>query len=168
MTTSIITPTDSPDKVDFLRQMEATDNLRAMLAEAVSLLYAQFETVLCAARDVDELDEDFNLIADMFGFQQCPDRADKDALRKAYKTARAKIYRSMPYPEYLTTEHWQTMREKALERADHRCQVCNTSLGSLHVHHRTYERRGRESLRDLIVLCNDCHRTFHEHGKLAS
>ena len=48
-----------------------------------------------------------------------------------------------------------------------RCQVCNTDKSILDTHHRTYERLGRELDGDLIVLCRDCHRIFHENGKLA-
>lgn len=156
------------DTSDFLSLFEAIDSVRASLVNTVPVLYSQFEVVLSAAKDVDELDDDFRLIAGMFSHLQCPRKEDMDALREAYKTARARLYRAMPYDEYLKTEHWQTLREKALKRAGHRCQLCNTSLGSLHVHHRTYERRGRESLRDLIVLCADCHAMFHEQRKLAS
>ena len=75
--------------------------------------------------------------------------------------------RSMSYPEYLKTDHWQNVRRAALKRAKYRCQVCNTNQSVLHVHHRTYENRGQELARDVIVLCETCHRTFHENGQLA-
>src|SRR6516165_10155986 len=52
--------------------------------------------------------------------------------------------RTMPYREYLQTPEWQDRRRAALTRADRRCQVCNRSNRALHVHHRTYERRGAE------------------------
>lgn len=71
----------------------------------------------------------------------------------------------MPYQDYLRTAHWRTKRNEALVAARHRCQACNGDH-RLQVHHRTYERRGRELLGDLTVLCEDCHKTFHEHGKL--
>lgn len=75
--------------------------------------------------------------------------------------------RALPYSEYLKTDHWQQVRTAALKRAGYRCQVCNTNEKSLHVHHRTYEHRGQEYARDVIVLCADCHRLFHESGQLA-
>jgi hypothetical protein len=74
--------------------------------------------------------------------------------------------KSMPYQEYLRTDHWHDRRTVALERANNRCQVCNRT-DRLQVHHRTYERRGEEQPEDLIVLCNSCHRLFHDNGKLA-
>jgi hypothetical protein len=72
----------------------------------------------------------------------------------------------MPYDEYLKTAHWKLTREDALERAQQRCQVCNTDKRPLHVHHRSYERRGMELPEDLTVLCGNCHKLFHENSKL--
>ena len=71
--------------------------------------------------------------------------------------------RSMPYQEYLQTPEWRGRRMRKLDQADHRCQFCNRHQISLNVHHRTYENLGEELDGDLIVLCRDCHRTFHEH-----
>jgi 5-methylcytosine-specific restriction endonuclease McrA len=65
------------------------------------------------------------------------------------------------YQTYLRSEHWQTMRRLALEYAENSCQLC-CSPSPLHVHHRSYERLGREKLSDLIVLCEGCHRRFHD------
>lgn len=72
---------------------------------------------------------------------------------------------TMPYADYLKTDHWQSMREMALAISAHRCQVCN-SPNHLHVHHRTYENRGNEQSIDLTVLCAECHQLFHENRKL--
>jgi DNA replication protein DnaC len=69
--------------------------------------------------------------------------------------------KTMPYEEYLLTPEWQQKRGLVLDRASHRCQVCNTPW-LLNVHHRTYERRGEEALDDLTVLCKPCHELFHE------
>lgn len=74
--------------------------------------------------------------------------------------------RTMPYKEYLQTEHWRNLRGQMLKRAKFHCQLCNRGDISLHVHHRTYERRGNEQLSDLIVLCATCHETFHTNGAI--
>lgn len=79
--------------------------------------------------------------------------------------ARKRYLHTMPYPEYLKTEHWQEKRKEARERANERCQVCNATT-TLNVHHRTYVRRGYEEPEDLIVLCKGCHQLFHDNGKL--
>ena len=72
------------------------------------------------------------------------------------------------YADYLRTPHWQSMRTGALNRAGHRCQVCNASK-NLHVHHRTYERcPGNERAGDLTVLCADCHALYHDKPRVAT
>jgi len=73
----------------------------------------------------------------------------------------AAYLRSLPYEQYLQTEHWrENVRPAAIERADHRCQLCNGDRG-LHVHHNTYDRLGAELPSDVVVLCNQCH--WHHH-----
>ncbi len=74
--------------------------------------------------------------------------------------------RSMPYRDYLKTDHWHETRQARLRAARYRCQVCNAGDCQLNVHHRTYERRGNEAARDLVVLCEDCHLLFHRNGQL--
>lgn len=110
---------------------------------------------------------------------------DHRVARAWYESNRSRMYRvghqeegapfadlhvlySMPYAAYLRTDAWKRRRERHLRWAGHRCQVCNAPSGEavLHVHHRTYERRGAESASDLIVLCGDCHKLFHDHGRV--
>lgn len=66
----------------------------------------------------------------------------------------------MDYQEYLKSPEWRSKRSWALERAGHRCQVCNCA-GELHVHHRTYENLGHEQPGDVLVLCRACHGLYH-------
>ena len=67
----------------------------------------------------------------------------------------------LPYQQYLQTRHWKMLRSKALKKAKGKCQLCNASGKQLDVHHKTYDRKGKEKLTDLIVLCHDCHSKFH-------
>ena len=73
---------------------------------------------------------------------------------------------AMPYEEYLQTEEWKAKRMIAMHRADFRCQVCN-SKKELNTHHRHYQDVGNEKMKDLPVLCRECHELFHKHGRLA-
>lgn len=66
----------------------------------------------------------------------------------------------LPYSDYLNTAHWARLRAMALEHYGESCGLCSRTA-NLNVHHRTYDRRGREHINDLIVLCDDCHRRFH-------
>ncbi len=80
----------------------------------------------------------------------------------------AEMEREQTYSEYLASEEWQTRRKAALQRAGRRCQLCGASEGAaLHVHHNTYARVGAEQPGDLIVLCSDCHGTFHRERELS-
>ena len=82
------------------------------------------------------------------------------------RNERRRYLRSMPYRDYLKTPEWSAKRSDAMRRSRYRCQTC-ASGGELHVHHRTYVRRGDDRASDLSVLCADCHRVFHEHRSLA-
>jgi hypothetical protein len=80
------------------------------------------------------------------------------------------------YQRYLRSPHWQKVRAAALARAGNRCQGvidvwperpdrswptrCGQTRG-LQVHHKTYERLGREAPQDVFVLCDACHEAEH-------
>lgn len=73
---------------------------------------------------------------------------------------------SEEYKTYLASDEWKIRRKVALDAAENRCQLCNSDKRPHHVHHRTYERCGRETAADLIVLCKDCHEQFHGRAEL--
>lgn len=53
-----------------------------------------------------------------------------------------------------------------LNRDNYTCQCCGTKKGTLHVHHIIYRRNGgADTLDNLIILCEKCHKLLHE-GKL--
>lgn len=64
------------------------------------------------------------------------------------------------YAAYLESAHWQHMRAIAREHYGEQCVLCG-SADELDVYHRTYERRGRERLSDVTVLCRNCHAKHH-------
>ena len=104
--------------------------------------------------------------------RDCIDRRLKQSheefeARLVARAERIRQLKAMPYRDYLQTDHWQETRKDALRRAKFCCQTCSAK-GKLHVHHRTYVRRGEEWSSDLIVLCAGCHSIFHENGKLAN
>lgn len=71
----------------------------------------------------------------------------------------------VPYETYLSSTTWKSIRRQVLARDGYRCQRCGGRTG-LQIHHLTYERRGRESLSDLTVLCDHCHSRAHRYGLL--
>jgi len=64
------------------------------------------------------------------------------------------------YGEYLQSDHWSNVRQRALQRAEYACQLCK-SVDRLQVHHNTYDRLGCEADNDVVVLCRACHEAFH-------
>jgi 5-methylcytosine-specific restriction endonuclease McrA len=55
-----------------------------------------------------------------------------------------------------------------LDRDGHECTNCHATQfdgATLHTHHLTYCRRGRERLSDLITLCQNCHEQYHDRGE---
>jgi len=68
--------------------------------------------------------------------------------------------KDIPYSQYLFTKHWIVVRRLALERANHRCSICE-STHSLQVHHLTYDNLWHEYANDLTVLCDSCHTMLH-------
>lgn len=91
--------------------------------------------------------------------------AERDQQFEREREARAQRLhelRTMRYRDYLNSPEWQMIRQKKLRSARFCCELCNSANTVLDVHHKTYERRGQEHHRDLIVLCRDCHAKFHD------
>jgi 5-methylcytosine-specific restriction endonuclease McrA len=85
-----------------------------------------------------------------------------DTLVNIKKTIERLHYlRNCDYQEYLNTPEWQAMREFINDRYNKRCALCG-SKSDLMVHHKSYERKGYEDPDDLILICGDCHRKFHD------
>lgn len=68
----------------------------------------------------------------------------------------------IPNKQFLSTPYWTAIAAKKKIKAHYCCELCN-SQKLLNVHHKTYEHHGYEldNMNDLIVLCSDCHKKFH-------
>lgn len=72
------------------------------------------------------------------------------------------------YDEYMNSKQWRRIRKWVLTFWGNKCALCTSSI-RMSVHHRTYERLGKELLTDLIALCGRCHNVHHKelgHGGL--
>jgi len=67
----------------------------------------------------------------------------------------------MKYKDYLKSDAWKRKRDSNTKFWNNRCALCNGDDG-LEVHHRTYNRIGRELTTDLITLCRSCHERHHK------
>ena len=72
------------------------------------------------------------------------------------------------YQTYLRSEHWKITRRRRLGfgmRYDRHilCEDCRmlVPMQIVEVHHKTYERIGRELMEDLSILCEGCHASTH-------
>jgi hypothetical protein len=70
------------------------------------------------------------------------------------------------YHEYIQSWQWKEKADSYKKKAGNRCQLCHVSgyARPLHVHHNNYYRLGVERDTDLVVLCADCHKIFHDSG----
>ncbi len=90
--------------------------------------------------------------------QEC----DQDHIRDHIK--------EMDYNDFLQTPYWKAIAYECRRKAGWKCSLCSAK-GTLHVHHRTYEIHGSEIdhiEKDLIVLCKQCHETFHSERQLSN
>lgn len=77
------------------------------------------------------------------------------------KEHRPHMLRMLSYPTYLATNHWRETRQKALKHGSFECKEC-AATDNLHIHHLNYRNLGQERMRDLEVLCGDCHQRLHD------
>lgn len=67
------------------------------------------------------------------------------------------------YSEYILSDAWyeNPQRKLRLHEANYSCELCD-SVDKIQVHHITYDSLGKESKKDLVVLCEECHTHTHE------
>ena len=65
------------------------------------------------------------------------------------------------YYDYLKSNQWREKRKLALQFYGYNCCLCS-SKHNIQVHHRNYRNLFRESMEDLILLCESCHHQFHK------
>lgn len=122
--------------------------------------------VATSRTNLQQIQQGWNLVCDSCNEAEQREREKLWKAETAAEEARLQELQTMPYKEYLETPEWESRKAQHLKSTGYRCQVCNSSNIQLHVHHRTYERRGCENFKDLIVLCEECHGLYHEKGKL--
>lgn len=76
----------------------------------------------------------------------------------------------MNYKDYLQTDHWKNFRQRVYSQKKNRaCRICQRSE-RLNIHHKMYkDKHGsilfRETLAQIIVLCQECHYAWHKYRK---
>jgi hypothetical protein len=60
------------------------------------------------------------------------------------------------YLRHIRSARWRNMKKDMVRLRGAHCERCGTDP-PLHLHHRSYERLGRELTSDLELLCCECH-----------
>ena len=90
-----------------------------------------------------------------------PDFQEARNLRADIWHAILKKNREAHYEKYLHSEAWVEKREKCFAHFGCKCLFCDDPATD--VHHRNYDRIGKENvLTDLSALCDECHQRYHE------
>lgn len=65
------------------------------------------------------------------------------------------------YDMYIRSDAWKAKRRQVFARYGKICSKCRTRKPPIHIHHLHYRSFGDESMEDLQVLCENCHREAH-------
>lgn len=78
------------------------------------------------------------------------------------KKRKQKPVPEQPYLEYLKSTHWLTFKLSYFGSHERKCAGCDSRRVDLH--HRTYERLGREQESDVVPVCRFHHAGCHEYA----
>ena len=68
----------------------------------------------------------------------------------------------MNYDNYIQSKQWSMKKREAYALYGFFCKRCGENRkGFLHVHHITYESFTNEKMKDLAILCINCHSEYH-------
>jgi len=62
------------------------------------------------------------------------------------------------YDSYIRSSRWKNIRQSVFKMRGKKCEICGTVSVPLEIHHTTYERLGKESPKDLLIVCHECHK----------
>ena len=68
--------------------------------------------------------------------------------------------KKVDYKNYLVSKEWYAFRCKVMGDRGYKCEKCGTS-NQLTVHHKHYKSLGHEQLKDVELLCWNCHQAQH-------
>ena len=104
-------------------------------------------------------------------FETQPDKVGRTmrSPRPGLAWSESRIHRRAAYCNYMASQQWFALRERwasdwvESHGTQPHCLICGVEWALCDdLHHRTYERLGREASADLIPLCRSCHGTLHQ------
>lgn len=81
-------------------------------------------------------------------------------LKKRNKRKKITPAQKAEYKKYLLSGTWKLIREQAFEFYGRCCGLCGCT-NNLEIHHKTYVNIYFETMADLMVLCDHCHKNHH-------
>jgi hypothetical protein len=76
--------------------------------------------------------------------------------------------RPTSYQEYIKSDHWHELRAMALAHYGRRCKICFEEKEFVHVHHIRYGNFYNCTVKDLKIVCPECHKDVHGLNKLGN
>lgn len=65
---------------------------------------------------------------------------------------------SAEYDEYMQSRRWHDRKRKLFKKRGYVCEMCGATGLPLDVHHKNYDRLGKELDDDLLIVCREhCH-----------
>ena len=92
------------------------------------------------------------------------DLADKLNARKYHLLKEISGGLSADYSEYRNSDEWKELRSRIFKRCEGVCEGCGIADAN-EVHHKTYDNITEEFLFELLGLCSDCHKRWHDNEK---
>jgi hypothetical protein len=97
-----------------------------------------------------------------------PNKKKKQKKHKTDFQLELNILKTKDYAAFLKSRYWRFVRTKILIRDGYKCTVCESNK-ELQIHHTTYKNHFKEHkhLSDLLTLCGDCHKEYHNTVEIA-
>lgn len=90
---------------------------------------------------------------DLFGPTPAPKGKQPDARESSHSVSLDSAFRrTAEYERHIRSAQWRNTREYMFKLRGKKCERCDSTT-DLELHHKTYERFGRELPRDLEILC---------------
>lgn len=90
-------------------------------------------------------------------------RARQDRTKKLLQKQKVSLKKRFSNKDYLD-DRWKALRIKALDRDGWCCTACKR-VDNLNVHHVRYVPKGKiwdSPVKDLVTLCEECHKLVHK------
>jgi hypothetical protein len=65
------------------------------------------------------------------------------------------------YYEYINSDDWKRKTEVWKSIVNYKCEICGKNNIILQAHHKSYENFKHETKKDILIVCENCHKKIH-------